>query len=191
MKQAYILPIISGILFSLATSPSLAQRTVHDSPINPIALGVRASPDGGGITAKFFLATNFALEAQVSASEGYYRQPDDGPNYGPGWAATALGEYHIIFRKPSWRVFFGGGIHAGKWDKYNHADYDYAARPFGIFGLDAIAGGEYIFQSVPIGISADIKPAVNLGRDASFFPNNMVGVSARYYFGRRVIIVAK
>ena len=84
---------------------------------------------------------------------------------------------------PSWRIFFGGGAHFGVWDH----DYRYNPERSGpdrdeaIFGFDGIGGVEYIFKNIPLGLSADIKPAVNLVSDVDFFPHNMFGFSARYY----------
>jgi hypothetical protein len=167
---------------------SYAQTPAQMGLINPVAIGIRVCPDGGGLTAKFFLDRNLVVETQISGSQGYYHRPDNGPAYGPSWSATALMEYHIIFRDPSWRVYFGAGLHMGKWDEYDHALYDDAPRPEGIFGADGILGVEYLLRPVPIGISADAKPALNLVNDPGFFPNNIFGVSLRYYFGRKVVV---
>ncbi len=187
MKHRYILSAVL-LISCLRSFDACAQNTVQSSPINPIAIGVRASPDGAGVTARFFFNTHLAIEAQLAGSEGVYHQPDDAAPYGPSWSATGLLEYNILFRDPSWRIYAGGGLHFGKWDRYDHTDNERAQLPQGIFGFDAVFGGEYIFKSFPIGLSADIKPAVNVSSEAAFFPNNMIGVSARYYFGRRVVV---
>ena len=46
-----------------------------------------------------------------------------------------------------------------------------------------IGGIEYVFDYVPIGLSLDMKPAINISDGAGAFPNNTFGFSARYYFG--------
>jgi len=136
---------------------------------NPIALGFRATPDGGGFTGKFFLDHNLAFEAQLNGA-GLYE--------GNSVTAVGLMEYHIDLPAPGWRIYFGAGIHFGLWDHY----YNYSDQ--GIFGIDAIGGVEYLFRHIPLGLSADVKPAVNFAPDVEFFPHNIVGVSARYYFGK-------
>ena len=135
------------------------------------AAGFRATPDGFGATGKFFIDRNFAVEAQLNA----------GGIIGlDGESVTAVGlfEYHIPLPNPSWRIFFGGGLHFGSW----------TGRPYHsnepIFGLDGIGGVEYVFSSIPLGLSGDFKPAINFVQEVEFFPHNIVGIAARYYFGR-------
>jgi hypothetical protein len=133
----------------------------------PMALGFRATPDGGGFTGQFFLNRNFAFEAQLNGA-GLYE--------GNSVTAVGLMECHIDLPVPNWRIFFGAGIHFGLWNHY----YDYSNQ--GIFGIDGIGGVEYMFSRIPLGLSADFKPAVNFAPDVEFFPHNIVGASARYYF---------
>lgn len=134
-----------------------------------VALGLRANPDGAGATAKFFMDHNWAIEAQLNGG---------GVFDGPSFAAVALAEYHIDLPPAGWRLFFGGGLHAGAWDRYDNGNTQ------GIFGIDGIGGVEYVFRTIPLGLSADLKPAVNFAEDVAFFPNNFFGVAARFYLGR-------
>ena len=155
---------------------------INAQMVSPMALGIRATPDGGGFTGKFFLDHNWAIEAQLNASGGSGYTNYDGPSM----AVVGLLEYHIILPDPCWRIFLGPGLHFGSWDRYNDG-YSYYDRSYrgvqGIFGFDGILGVEYVFKSIPLGLSADIKPAMNVARDVAFFPNNFFGVSGRYYFG--------
>jgi hypothetical protein len=146
-----------------------------------IGIGARLSPDGGGFTAKFFADRNFAIELQLNGSGGYFSTADEGPSV----VAVGLLEYNIIFPDPSWRIFLGPGLHAGTWERYNNRFNDYNRTSQGIVGMDGIFGVEYIFKSIPIGLSADVKPAMNFAPDVVFFPNNFLGLSARYYFGHK------
>ncbi|MGN6567196.1 MAG: hypothetical protein ACTHJ0_04550 [Flavipsychrobacter sp.] len=153
---------ISVLLLSmLSFSTAKAQMT------SPIALGLRATPDGGGFTGKFYMNDNMAIEAQLNGGGVIVGSPS--------FAAVGLFEYHIIMPDPSWRIFFGGGIHFGSWDRNDDNN------PEGIFGIDGIGGVEYIFKNIPLGLSADLKPAINFVSTPDFFPNNFFGVAARFY----------
>lgn len=168
MKKVTLL--ISGLLLGLFLA---IQANAQSSRVG---LGLRLTPDGGGFTGKFFLDPNLAIEGQLNAG---------GILAGEGESVTAVGllEYHIVLPDPSWRVFFGGGAHIGTWDHdhgYHDGKPDDKDNEF-IFGIDGIGGVEYVFKSVPIGLSADFKPAINFLSDVDFFPHNMFGVSARFY----------
>lgn len=163
---------LAGFLLTVCTSENAAAR-------GETGLGLRLTPDGGGFTGKFFMDRNLAIEAQVNAGGVL------GWEEGTSFNAVALVEYHIILPRPEWRLFFGGGIHAGVWD-HNRNIYNAETRRYnddneGIFGIDGIGGVEYRFRKAPIGLSADFKPAVNFARDVNFFPHNMFGLSARFY----------
>ena len=169
--------LLSALLMVFFWSGTFAQDD------GSFAVGVRVSPDGGGFTAKYFPDRNLSFELQVNGSGGYYNTANDGPSA----VVVGLVEYNIIFPDPSWRVFIGPGLHGGSWDRNNGNFNDYARTSQGIFGIDGIVGVEYIFKPVPIGISADIKPAVNFAPDVAFFPNNFFGMSARYYFSHKML----
>ena len=182
MKTKRIFSIIFLLVFALSS--------VQAQMVSPVGLGVRLNPDGAGFTSKFFLDRNWAIEAQFNISQGFLHGPDNAPAYGPSIALVGLLEYHIILPDPSWRIFLGPGIHFGSWDMY-HNRYDYYRTPQGIFGIDGILGLEYVLKSSPIGISLDVKPAMNFATDVGFFPNNMLGISGRYYLGHRMHASAK
>ena len=105
-----------------------------------IGLGLRLSPDGGGFTGKFFVDRNLAIEGQMNA--GGVLGWEDGTSFN----AVALAEYHIYMPRPEWRIFFGGGMHAGVWNHdgriYNYETRQYTRDNEGIFGMDAIGGVE-------------------------------------------------
>lgn len=189
MKQTFIL---CAILFMTTTGDS------QDYGMPP-ALGLRLSPDGVGITGKVFIGPYWAVDMQVNGSDGFNWneagktvigdvRAETVDRIGPSWTAGGLLERNIIFNNVSWRVYGGAGFHFGKWDRFNHR-YD-ARKPKseGIFGFDGVIGGEYLFKRVPLGISAEVKPAINCFNDIVFFPNNLFGLSVRYYFGHLVPI---
>jgi len=174
MKKIQIL-LVALLIILLAPGNTMAQMA------SPVAIGLRGTPDGGGLTGKFFLDRNWALELQLNGSGGTYMNND-----GPSMTLVGLMEYHIILPDPSWRIFLGPGIHFGTWDRYGNGFYDNYnnGNAEGIFGIDGILGIEYVFKSIPFGISADIKPAVNFASQVAFFPNNFFGLSGRFYLGR-------
>ena len=171
LKMKKVLLVLSGLILSIGLSQNaIAQK-------GQTGLGLRLSPDGAGLTGKFFMDRNLAFEGQLNAGGVFGGE-------GESFNAVGLLEYHIPLPDPSWRVFFGGGLHVGVWDHGNSrftSEGKYRDGSEGIFGIDGIGGVEYVFKSVPIGLSADFKPAINLLSEVDFFPHNMFGVSARFY----------
>jgi hypothetical protein len=144
-----------------------------------VALGFRATPDGGGFTGKFYGNKHMAVEAQLNAG---------GVFGGEGQSVTLVGllEHHFYMPDPSWQIFIGGGAHMGVWDHdgrrtWNGDNYynDYSRE--GIFGLDAIGGVQYKFKRIPLSLSADMKPAINLVAEPDIFWHNWMGLSARFH----------
>ncbi len=171
------------IILTLAGIIALAFNGLDASAQNNgnVAIGLRATPDGGGFTAKFFATQNWVIETQLNA--GGVLGGGDGESFN----AVALVEYHIYMPNPSWSIFFGGGLHGGVWDHnyrlYRTGDYYYTNRNAeGIFGMDAIAGAAYKFKKIPLSLTADIKPAVNFVENPGFFGHNMLGFAARVHF---------
>lgn len=167
-----ILLFSSLLITSMTANQAFAQR-------GDIGLGARLTPDGGGFTGKFFLTKDVAIEAQLNAG-GIFAFEGESIN------AVGLVEYHISLPDPQWRLFFGGGMHIGSWDRGRRWDSkkDRWEDDQFIFGIDGIGGVEYRFRKFPLGVSGDFKPAINFVSDVDFFPHNIVGASARWYFGR-------
>jgi hypothetical protein len=165
MKAHFFALLISIIVFL----PALAQpgRT---------GIGLRGSIDGAGMTAKYFLDRGFAIEGQLNA--GGLRAFD-----GQSLYTCVMMEYHLQLPFPAFRLYFGGGLHAGIWTNRKEQLY----KDEGIFGLDGVGGIEYMFSRVPIGLSGDLRPSINYVQEVEFLPHNIVGVSLRYYFGSNKI----
>lgn len=124
-----------------------------------------------GIGLRFGSDLGFTVKTQ--AGKGYFEGI-----VGTGYRAfmvTGLYEvYFPAFQRNDFHWFVGGGAHFGffdRWygygyyDRHGHYRYDYAygyGEP--TFGIDGIAGLEYKFPSVPIAMSLDIKPFINLYR---------------------------
>lgn len=167
-------------LTALFTFTALFLGTVSFAQTGRAGIGLRGTPDGAGFTVKTFMSNHLAFEGQLNVG-GVYGLA------GESFTAVALLEGHIPLPDKSWRLFFGGGVHAGTWNQprwYNDRDDIWINdRPEPMFGIDAIGGVEYLFKKIPLGLSGDFKPAVNFtSRGPEFFSHNMVGVAARYYF---------
>lgn len=168
------LSIFVGVLLmaTFASFSSNAQR-------GDASIGIRATPDGAGFKGKVYATNHLAFEGQLNAGGIVGLE-------GESFNGVVLVEGIIPLPDPSWRLFFGGGFHAGAWDNgrwYHEGDgVWYNDRPEPIFGMDGIGGVEYVFENIPLSLSADIKPAVNFVSSPRFFPHNMVGFSANYYF---------
>lgn len=175
-QSGFIMKKINSILL-LLTVIILSTATVQ---AQNAGIGLRATPDGGGFNAKIMMSKHLAFEGQLNAG-GIY-----GLN-GESFTAVALLEGVIPLPDNSWRLFFGGGVHAGVWDNgrwYNRRDDIFVTnRPQPLIGIDGIGGVEYIFKNIPLGLSADLKPAINFtGNGPTFFNHNLAGFTARYYF---------
>jgi hypothetical protein len=168
---------------------SVCHDQVSAQAIDLVSLGVRANPDGAGLSAKLFLNPHFALEGEINGAGriNHIYLNGDRMESGPSFTIVALAEYNIIFPDPSWRIFLGPGLHIGSWDRYDHRRVnELAPAAQGIFGIDGILGLEYLFKTMPLGLSIDVKPGWNIADEQTYFPNNVFGFSARYYFGHKV-----
>ena len=114
------------------------------------ALGVRLSNSAptlnNSITGKYFVTDRSAVEGLVS--------------FGSRFGLGALLEIHKPFNTiPQLRWMYGGGAFVG------FEDEDTYLGPTGILGLD------YKFENVPINLSVDWKPELNIIPDIDFVPD--------------------
>lgn len=146
------------LLFSLASS---AQEYTN-------AAGIRLGPDAPaispGFTIKHFVNEVNAVEAIVGINNGI--------------GVCGLYEWHHPIPSLNHLNWFigAGGYAAFRNGKYNNfrSDKSYIGAA-GIIGLD------YKFEEVPINVSIDWKPELNLISDVHF-ESNAVGVSIRFTF---------
>lgn len=169
-KSTLLISLFSGLFFLLMFSPVQAQ-----TQSGSFSLGIRAG-DPTGITGKYFLRDNHALEGIVSFWP-----------YGP--AFTALYEIHAeAFNVPGLNWYYGAGAHVryyrAAWYRRN-LDWYYPSRVYtgGVgVGLDAILGISYKIAPIPISVSLDFKPTLEIAtRNRSYFDLESA-VSIRYHF---------
>jgi hypothetical protein len=135
------------------------------------ALGLRLGGGVNGISAKHFLSSSDAVEGIFGV---YYR----------GIMVTGLWERHFdAFDVDGLNWYIGGGAHVGFWRYFN--DHPVFDKEFegsrAVIGIDGIIGLEYTFSEVPINLSTDWKPVVNLvGWSGGYFYDG--AISVRYAF---------
>ncbi len=121
-----------------------------------------------GLTVKHFVSANNALEGILSTRWG-------------GFNVTGLYEIHnypFAVQGLSW--YYGFGAHIGFWDgnDVGWADDDGA---YTVIGADGVIGLEYNFVEVPINLSLDWKPSLNLIGHSGFWGDGGA-LSIRYIF---------
>ncbi|HKK68597.1 MAG TPA: hypothetical protein VJ946_10305 [Bacteroidales bacterium] len=77
--------------------------------------------------------------------------------------------------------YYGGGIHAGLWDRDRAVWFDEPGDDVLVAGVDGIIGIEYVFDEFPFSVSLDYKPAFNLIGYTGFLADNGA-FSVRYTF---------
>ena len=158
MKRRVMIVII-WISLVLVPTMNFAQGLSIDSPNYRNAIGLRGG-DLGGLTFKHFKSSDRAIEAIIGLG---YRDPRI-------FSVTVLLEKHLpAFDVSGMRWYYGGGghiavvaTHSGyyprPWGRYQ---YEYERGAIGL-GIDGIAGLEYKIPPIPIAISFDLKPYIEL-----------------------------
>ncbi|MBE9468386.1 MAG: hypothetical protein IMY72_08725 [Bacteroidetes bacterium] len=131
------------------------------------AIGVRGGM-ANGLTAKQFVSKNIAYEGILSTRW-------------QGFNITALYEIHKqAFKTPRLNWYYGAGAHIGFWDGSN-VNWASDNESYTVIGVDGVLGIEYNIKEIPINISLDWKPALNIVGYSGFW-GNVGAVSVRYIF---------
>ncbi|MDZ7738804.1 MAG: hypothetical protein U5K32_07020 [Bacteroidales bacterium] len=100
-----------------------------------------------GLSVKHFLNETNALEGILASSWG-------------GFVVTGLYENeHWTGEYPGLNWFWGFGAHIGFWDNNNYINDINVGT---VLGADFITGLEYTFDEIPLNLSLDVMPSVNL-----------------------------
>lgn len=121
-----------------------------------------------GLTVKHFLSSKTAFEGILDTR---WR----------GFGITGLFEIHnqaFDINRLNW--YYGFGAHIGFWDGRYYRGWDNDEN-YTILGIDGILGIEYNFRLIPINLSLDWKPAINLTRSSGFMGDGGA-LSIRYIF---------
>jgi hypothetical protein len=138
-----IVLLISLIVFSGLTA--LAQHPYK------VGVGVRLNY-GYGLSVKYNMTQKKSLEGII-----YSRWR--------GVNITGLYQIHApAFKTAGWRWYYGVGGHIGIWGdgaRYGNPWFDNSGSHT-VVGADGILGLEYTFKEIPLNLSLDWKPAINL-----------------------------
>jgi hypothetical protein len=130
------------------------------------AIGLRLGWPSNGITVKHFLNETNALEGILATSHN-------------GFVITGLFENeHWTGEYPGLNWYWGFGAHIGVWDSNPYLD-DYDGN--GVIGADFVLGLEYTFDDIPLNLSLDLMPSINLIGYTGWGGINS-GLSVRYIF---------
>jgi len=127
-----------------------------------------------GLTFKHFYRSDVAWEGIVSS--GY-----------KAFDFTFLWEKHMnAFKTPGMNFFFGGGAHAGFFERRINVHYDpyyyyYTYYSYPSFGVAGIAGLEYKIPPIPFTVGLDLKPVIDFYYPGYSFLEGALTV--RYVFG--------
>jgi hypothetical protein len=150
--QKNIFPLICCLFF---TTTAIAQESSYKNALG-VRLGSSVPTVKSGITYKHVLANNNAIEGILS--------------FGDGVGICALYEIHKpINSVENLQWFIGGGGYVG----FNNSNSNIGAA--GIVGLD------YKFANIPLNLSLDWKPELNIISKVGFEASG-VGFSARFTF---------
>ncbi|MBC7409850.1 MAG: hypothetical protein H7339_15800 [Arcicella sp.] len=147
------------LLFAFISISNLSNAQLYKS-----ALGIRLGPSNG-VTFKSFINKNAAIEAIAT-----FRYQ--------GIGLTGLYEIHgRAFNSRDFNWFIGGGGHVFLWgnDRPKFLDREQSL----VLGLDGILGLEAKLRGIPLAISLDWKPTINIVNYSGFWGDE-IALSLRY-----------
>lgn len=135
------------------------------------ALGVRLSSAApminNSISLKQFISDKTAIEGLFS--------------FGDPLALGALVEFHKPLSSSGLTYYYGGGGYVGFVKQTNLNTQKTTTEPN--FGAQGVIGLDYKFANVPLNLSLDWKPELNIVSDINFEPA-AIGFTARFTFGK-------
>lgn len=122
-----------------------------------------------GLTIKHFISERAAIEGIISSRW-------------KGFNITGLYEIHQqAFDVAHLNWYYGAGGHIGFWKGKDVSWGDNREDDYTVVGIDGILGIEYNFQEIPINISLDWKPTMNIIGYSGFWGDGGA-FSVRYIF---------
>ncbi|MEO7923126.1 MAG: hypothetical protein ABIR30_05565 [Chitinophagaceae bacterium] len=162
MKKVFFLCLVVAATCSLNPVQAQDYRT---------ALGVRLSSasamQNNSISIKHFITDKTAIEGLFT--------------FGDPLAIGALVEFHKPLAASGLNYFYGAGGYVGFTKTYNVNTNKNETDPN--FGAQGIIGLDYKFNNIPLNLSLDWKPELNIVSDINFEPA-AIGFTARFTFGK-------
>lgn len=152
------------LLLLLTSTFFITQKTIAQDPPADyrFAVGIRLSNStptlNNSITGKYFITNRSAVEGLIS--------------FGSRFGVGALLEIYQPFSTPGLKWFYGAGAYVG----FENDPSKTFAGPTGIIGLD------YKFPNVPINLTIDWKPELDIIPDINFIPDAFA-LSVRFTLG--------
>jgi hypothetical protein len=119
------------------------------------------------ISVKHFINDKMAVEGLLS--------------FGDPLALGALLELHQPLSSPGLSWYYGGGAYLAFLKKVNTTTQKTSTDPN--LGAQGVIGLDYKFTNIPLNISLDWKPELNIVNDINFEPA-AIGFTARFTFGK-------
>jgi hypothetical protein len=159
------------ILFSLLIVAGISVSTTASAQDYKSALGVRLSSSAAmvnnSVSFKQFITNKTAIEVLFS--------------FGDPLALGALLEFHKPLAASGMSYFYGAGGYISFIKNTNVNTGKTATDPN--FGAQGVIGLDYKFSNVPLNLSLDWKPELNIVSDINFEPA-AIGFTARFTFGK-------
>lgn len=159
------------IILSLLLIAGIAGISTVQAQDYKTALGVRLSSSSAmvnnSISIKHFINDKMAIEGLFS--------------FGDPLALGALVEFHKPLSASGLTYFYGAGGYVSFVKKVNVNTQKTSTDPN--FGAQGIIGLDYKFSNVPLNLSLDWKPELNIVSDINFEPA-AIGLTARFTFGK-------
>ncbi|MCW3117978.1 MAG: hypothetical protein JWM28_2060 [Chitinophagaceae bacterium] len=159
--------IVSG--YSVKAQEMTETKSV-DQPAYKMAVGIRLSSApamiNNSVSFKYFMTHRTAVEALVSFCDPF--------------ALGALVEFYNPLRTSGLQWFYVAGGYLGFSKEYNAEKAIEERKTY--FGGQGIVGLDYKFENIPLNLSLDWKPELNLVQDINFEPAAL-GFTARFTFG--------
>lgn len=162
MKKITIVCFLIAVISSTQTLSAQDYRT---------GLGVRLSSSNAmqnnSISIKQFISSKTAIEGLFT--------------FGDPLALGALLEFHKPLSPAGLTYFYGAGGYIAFVKTVNVNTQKTSTDPN--FGAQGVIGLDYKFNNIPLNISLDWKPELNIVSDINFEPA-AIGFSARFTFGK-------
>jgi hypothetical protein len=160
-KLVFALVFLAGISFSNRS----------DAQDYKTGLGVRLSSSSAmvnnSVSIKHFINEKTAIEGLLS--------------FGDPLALGALVEFHKPLAAAGLTYFYGAGGYLAFVKTYNPTKQKNETEPN--IGAQGVIGLDYKFTNIPLNLSLDWKPELNIVTDINFEPA-AIGFTARFTFGK-------